>query len=171
MSRFSTFALLAATAGMMATATVADAQRVRANGPNGAVTATQGPNGGGAVRSRGVRQNADGSVQRASGGAVRTPNGGRAQRASTSTVNPDGSANRRSAASGSGVRGSAATQSDVTRNADGTYSGGRTTTATRNSTGTTYNGSTQIDPATGQPVRNASCTDAAGNSIPCPTPR
>jgi hypothetical protein len=168
----SALALVAATVGMIATSTIADAQRrVRVAGPNGAVTATQGPNGGGAIRARGVHRNADGSVQRGAASAIRTPNGGRAARASTTTVNPDGSARRQSTASGSGVRGSASTSSDVTRNADGTYSGGRTTTATSNSTGNTYNGSTQIDPATGRPVRTASCTDAAGNTIACPTPR
>jgi hypothetical protein len=171
MSRLSALTLIAATVGMIATSTMAEAQRRgRVAGPNGAVTAAQGPNGGGAVRTRGARQNADGSVQRGSTGAVRTANG-RAGRASTTTVNPDGSANRRSEASASGVRGSAATQGNVTRNADGSYSGGRTSTATSNTTGNSYNGSTQIDPATGRPVRNASCTDAAGNAIACPSPR
>jgi hypothetical protein len=59
----------------------------------------------------------------------------------------------------------------VTRNADGTYSGVRTSTATSSATGNTYNGSTQVDPATGRPVRSASCTDAAGKAIACRTPR
>lgn len=167
----SALVLVAATGALTIAPTSAEAQqRVRASGSNGTVVTNQGPNGGASVRSRGVRRNADGSVTAGSAGAIRGPNGARAARDSTTTVNPDGSARRQSSASASGSNGSATTTSDVTRNADGTYSGGRTTTATSTTTGTTYNGQVQIDPATGQPVRTATCTDAAGNTIACPTP-
>lgn len=168
---FSATALALATSAMFLTAVAADARgRVAARGPNGAVVATSGANGGGTVRARGARQNADGSVTSGRARATRGPNGGTGGVASTTTVNPDGSATRQSRRAGQNARGSYQSQSDVTRNADGTYSGGRTTTATSNTTGTTYNGSTQIDPATGQPVRSATCTNAAGVVIACPRP-
>lgn len=169
MSAIKTFAILAATASLLATSIAAEARptRVKAAGNNGAVSAVKGPNGS-AVRGRGAVRNADGSVTAGSGGAFKTANGGKGYRGSTTTVNPDGSANRRSALSGSGAKGSVSSQSDVTRNADGSYSGGRTTSATSATTGNSYNGSTQIDPATGKPVRTATCTNASGAVIPCP---
>jgi hypothetical protein len=169
MTIYSKIAMLAAGAALIATSAVADARpsRAKVKGQNGSVTAVSGVNGSG-VRARGAKKNADGSVTAGRVGAFKTAGGAQGARGSTTTVNPDGSANRRSAAAASGVRGSVATSSDVTRNADGTYSGGRTTTATSNATGNSYNGSTQIDPATGKPVRTASCTDAAGNAIACP---
>lgn len=168
MSALTKFAAIAISTGLIVTATLADARPNRATvrGQNGAVTAVSGPNGS-AVRARGARQNADGSVTAARGRAVSTANG-RAARGSTTTVNPDGSAQRQSRAAASGVRGSASTQSNVSRSADGTLSGGRTTTATSNATGNSYNGSVQIDPVTGQPVRTATCTNASGATIACP---
>ena len=155
--------------GLIATATIANARpnRVRAAGQNGSIGVISGPNGS-AMRTRGAVQNADGSVTSGRAGGFKAANGATGGRASTTTVNPDGSANRRSMRGASGAAGNYATASDVTRNADGTYSGGRTTSATNAATGNTYNGSTQIDPATGKPVRTATCTDAAGNSIACP---
>lgn len=146
----------------------ADAQvRGRVAGPSGSVAGATGPNGGGYIRGRGKTVTSDGSVVRGSSGAIRTPSGGRSARGSTSTVNPDGSATRSSRLAGSGPRGSVASQGSVTRNADGTLSGGRSTTATRNATGVTYSGSTTIDPATGKPVRTATCSNASGAVVPC----
>jgi hypothetical protein len=154
------------------TSVTADARptRGKVSGPNGSVTAAQGPNGS-TVRGRGAKKDADGSVTTGRARVTTTATGDAAGVVSTTTVNPDGSANRRSARGATGAAGSYSSGSDVTRNADGTWSGGRSSTATSNSTGTTYNGTTQIDPATGKPVRSASCTDAAGVVIACPTPR
>lgn len=168
MSVYAKFATLAATASLVAAATVADARPTRGKitGQNGSISAVKGANGS-AVRARGATRNADGSVTAGSAGGFKTATGA-GGRASTTTVNPDGSANRRSQAAVDGARGNAATSSNVTRNADGSYSGGRTTTATSAATGNTYNGSTQIDPATGKPVRAATCTDANGTVIACP---
>jgi hypothetical protein len=165
----SSFAILAATAGLFAMAATADARptRAKAAGQNGSVTAIKGANGSG-VRARGAVKNADGSVTSGRTGAFQTANGAKGARGSTTTINPDGSANRRTARGATGARGSYGTTSDVTRNADGTYSGGRSTNATSNATGNTYNGSTQIDPATGKPVRSATCTNASGAVIACP---
>jgi hypothetical protein len=169
MMNFCKFGLIAATTALMMTSVAAEARPTRGKlvGPNGSISGVAGPNGG-TIRGRQTVQNADGSVTTASGRAFRTANGGKGYRAGTTTVNPDGSANRRSSAAANGPRGSAATSSNVTRNADGSYSGGRSTTATRASTGNTYNGSTQIDPATGKPVRTATCTNASGAVIACP---
>ncbi len=168
----SKYGMAAAVAALMITSVAADARpkRAKASGPNGSITAVQGVNGSG-VRARGAKQNADGSVTTGRAGAFKTANGAQGGRASSTTVNPDRSANRVSKRGASGEAGTYSSSSDVTRNADGSYSGGRTTTATSNSTGTTYKGSTQIDPATGKPVRTASCTNAAGEAIACPTPR
>ncbi len=166
MNSVSKIALLIASVGLVTVSTVADARPTRGKvaGQHGSVSGVKGPNGG-AVRGRGAKQNDDGSVTAASGGAVNTPKG-KGARGSTTTVNPDGSANRKSGAAATGANGSVATSSDVTRNADGSYSGGRTTTATGQQG--TYNGSTQIDPATGKPVRAATCTDANGAQVACP---
>jgi hypothetical protein len=169
MMKFAKFAAVVAATSLIASAMVAEARpnRVKARGQNGVAAGVAGPNGA-AVRGRGAVRNADGSVTAASGGAAAGINGGRGFRGATTTVNPDGSARRQSAAGVSGARGSAATQSDLSRSADGTLSGGRTTNATSNVTGNSYNGSTQIDPATGKPVRTATCTDATGAVITCP---
>ncbi len=145
----------------------ADAQsRGRVRTPNGVAAGATGPNGT-VVRGRGAVRNPDGSVTTASGGAYQTANG-QGARGATTTVNPDGSATRRGGFAAEGTRGSAASSGSVTRNADGTYSGGRTTTGTSATTGNSYNGSTQIDPATGKPVRSGTCTNASGAVIACP---
>jgi hypothetical protein len=161
-------ALMAGMVGLLAVSTVAEARPYRAKvvGQNGSIAKTSGAYGT-TTRARGARQNADGSVTAASGRTLRTATGA-AARGSTTTVNPDGSATRSGRLAAGGARGSVNSNSNVTRNADGNYSGGRTTSATRASTGNSYKGSTQIDPATGKPVRTATCTDAAGNVISCP---
>ncbi len=169
MTHFKTMIAIALGASLLATSVAAEDRpnRAKVSGSNGTVTAIKGDKGSGA-RARGAKRNTDGSVTAASGGAFQTANGARGARASTTTVNPDGSGTRVSEAAASGPGGSASTSSNVTRNADGTHSGGRTSTATSTSTGNTYNGSTQIDPATGQPVRTATCTDSSGAVIACP---
>ncbi len=140
---------------------------IKARGTNGAVTAVRGPNGTTGVRARGTVQNEDGSVTRASGGAWRTANGGTSLRGSTTTVNPDGSGTRTSNAYASGAKGAASSSSSVSRDAEGNWSGGRSTTATSATTGNSYSGSVSIDPATGKPVHSATCTDASGAVIAC----
>jgi hypothetical protein len=169
MMDFSKLGLAAASAALLIVSANADARPARGKvaGPSGSVSGATGENGS-TVRGRRTVQNEDGSVTTTSGRAAQTTTGAKGARLSTTTVNPDGSANRQSAAAAEGPSGSAATSSNVTRNADGSYSGGRTSTATNNSTGATYHGSTQIDPATGKPVRVATCTDASGTVIACP---
>jgi hypothetical protein len=169
MTHFAKYAALIAATSLIAASITAEARpnRAKVRGQNGVATAVSGVNGA-AVRGRGAVRNADGSVTAASGGAFKGANGARGARAATTTINPDGSGRRQSAAAVSGARGTASTQSDLSRSADGTLSGGRTSTATNNATGNSYTGSTQIDPATGKPVRTATCTDASGTVIACP---
>lgn len=161
--------LVAATAVFAMTAYDASAQsrgRVRAQGPNSAVAAGYGPNGGTYVRGGGVQHNADGSVTARSGGAARGPNGGAAVRGSTTTLNPDGSASRQSGAAARGPNGgTVASTGSATRNADGTYSGQRSTEAT-GPNGNSYSGSTSYDPVTGV-TRSTTCTNSAGAVVPC----
>lgn len=160
--------LVAAVLVMSAATAEAREGVVRARGTNGAVTAVKDPNGGGGVRAHGVRQNSDGSVTRASGGTWRTPNGGTSARASSTTVNPDGSVSRNGEYAGSGPNGSVNSSGSVARDANGNWSGGRTTSATSAATGNSYQGSTTIDPATGKPVHSGTCYDASGAVIACP---
>lgn len=167
----SKFAMMAAMTALLMTSVSAEARptRGKVSGPNGSVSGIKGTNGG-SVRARGAKKNSDGSVTTGRVGGFKTKNGAQGARGSTTTVNPDGSANRRSARGASGEAGNYSSNSDVTRNSDGTYSGGRTTNATRASTGNSYNGSTQIDPSTGKPVRTATCTNSEGAVIACPKP-
>jgi hypothetical protein len=168
MINFAKITALGTVALMLATTVAAEAapNRVKTRGQNGVATVATGANGS-IARARGARMNSDGSVTAGSGGAFKTATGEGA-RASTTTINPDGSATRSGRFAASGAKGSASSSSDVTRNADGTYSGGRTSTATSTATGNTFNGSTQIDPATGKPVRTSTCTNASGAVIACP---
>ena len=141
---------------------------VKARGPNGAATAVRGPNGGAGMRGRGMVQNEDGSVTRASGGAWRNANGGTSLRGRTTTVNPDGSATHSGSAYASGAKGTAESSGSFARDADGNWTGSRNSSATNAETGNSYAGSVSIDPATGKPVRTATCTDASGTVIACP---
>ncbi|HRE36659.1 MAG TPA: hypothetical protein PK217_16455, partial [Sphingopyxis terrae] len=86
---------------------------------------------------------------------------------STTTVNPDGSLTHSGSASATGARGTFDSSGAVARESDGSWSGGRSTSATNSTTGTSYSGSTTIDPATGKPVHSGTCTDASGAVIPC----
>lgn len=57
-----------------------------------------------------------------------------------------------------------------TRNADGTASGERSSTATNAYTGVTFNGSTTFTQGSGV-SRSAGCTDASGESVACGSAR
>jgi hypothetical protein len=149
-------------------ATTAEARQgsIRARGANGVVAGTTGAKGS-AVRARGAVRNDDGSVTAASGGAFRGANGSKGYRASTTTAAPDGSATRAGQLSASGARGSVDSAGSFSRGADGTWSGSRSTDAHNAATGTSYSGTTAIDPATGKPVHTGTCTDASGVAIAC----
>jgi hypothetical protein len=61
---------------------------------------------------------------------------------------------------------SGASSKRFTRNADGSASGERSSTATNANTGVTWNGSTTYTKGEGV-SRSGGCTDAAGNTVAC----
>lgn len=171
---------------------------VRARGANGAVTALKGPQGNTAARAHRTVQNADGSttVQRRAvrrtgnattvrGGdttvnpqtgsyesqrarARSNANGGTTARTVQSSGQYGEGGTRSTSTYASGTAGTVQSNGTVSRSADGTRNGARTTTATSNATGITYTGTTYRDPATGEIVHGVTCTDAAGQTIACP---
>ncbi|WP_374397446.1 hypothetical protein [Sphingopyxis sp.] len=161
------FTAIAATVALTAVST-ADARQgsVRARGQNGVVAGSTGPNGT-VVRGRSTVQNPDGSTTRRSGGAFVGANGRKGKAGASTTVAPDGTADRATQGSIDGPRGSASSSSNFQRGADGTWTGGRSSTVTNSGTGKTYSGTTTIDPATGKPVHSGTCTDAAGTVVDC----
>jgi hypothetical protein len=168
-SAFRALSIAAALIATMSVASVAEAgnKRLKLSGSNGTVNAVQGANGTAAC-GRGAKQNADGSKTFGRGCAGKGVNGGQAAGGATTTIGQDGSVSRKVKRKGSGTNGSYATEGGFTRNADGSLSGGRKTTGTNNKTGNSYSGTTTIDPNTGKPVRNATCTNASGEVIACP---
>lgn len=171
MKSFHLVLLASASLSLFAT-TAADARPgAGASRPSGGSSATfSGPRGGSATHQQRVTVKPDGSVSGQSSDVFQTP-AGSGSRSSATNVAPDGSGSRSSQFNASGQRGSVDSSSNVARDAAGNRSGGRQTSATSASTGNGYEGSTQIDPATGKPVHNGSCTDASGAVIACSTPR
>lgn len=169
-----TFAILGA-ALALATLTIDTAEArggrfVREN-PAGGVTAGAaydhtGPNGGRKAGARGVITDGEGNGAGASGSCAEGEKG-RGCRGAVTTWSADGTIDRKSGFEAEGANGGTAS-SDGTfhRNADGTYAGDRTTTATGENG--TYNANTTYDSANGV-ARTVTCTDAAGAVIACPT--
>ena len=166
MNGFAKFGMVTATAGMiMASVAPAEAQRVA--GRTGKGTMAAAGSAGGNTWARGRKTTTtDGSTTIGSGGAFKGANGSTGARASLATVNSDGSASRAGSAGVTGARGSAGSQGSATRNADGTYSGTRTSKATNAATGNSYNGTTTYDQ--NGVNRTATCTDSSGATIACP---
>jgi hypothetical protein len=107
------------------------------------------------------------NAQAASGGAFAGPNGAKGMRASQTTVNADGSASRTGGFATSGTQGTVQSSGSATRTADGVVSGERTTSAT-GAQGGTYNASTTYQSGQGV-TRTATCSNAAGDTVACPT--
>lgn len=152
---------------MVANVAVAAEGRVKARGKNGAVAAGT-YNGNSYARGHGKTVNSDGSVTAASGAGFTTAAGASGARGSTTTINTDGSATHQGGMSTQGAKGSVDSQGSVTYNADGTATGSRTTNATNAANGNSYTGTTSYDSATGV-SRQATCYDAAGAVMTCPT--
>lgn len=134
----------------------------------GKFRANQGPNGGGYVHGRRTTTDGNGDVTTSRGTAFRGPNGGSGTRYGSNTVNADGNASHQSGLSASGERGSVETSGSASRSADGTVQQSRNTTLTNASTGNTMNVSESYSKGSGV-TRSASCSDASGNAIPCPS--
>lgn len=130
----------------------------------GQASAGRGPNGGAYARGSATTTDGQGNAQQVRGGAARTPAGGYGARGASTTVNADGSGSRQAGFAASGPRGSAQSSGAFTRSADGTVNGGRSTSAT-GAQGNSYNGQTTVQD--NQVSHSHSCTNAAGEVIPC----
>lgn len=158
--------LAAAGAAMMMIPADADAAgrfkargaRANANGGVSAAVVAGGPNG---VRARGVVTDADGNAIAGSAGCA----AGRVCRGARTTYGADGSVSRESGAAFVTPGGAGQTQGQFTRNADGTVSGSRTTSAS--GAYGDYDASTVVNPD-GTASRQASGayqTETASGSI------
>lgn len=128
--------------------------------------AHQGPNGGRVARGRVTKTDGQGNATTASGGAFKGPNGATGVRRGSTTVDANGNATHQGSFAAQGANGSVQSQGGTTRNADGTYSGGRTTTATG------VNGSRTKDSSwdsTNGYSREVTCKNAAGVVVACPS--
>jgi hypothetical protein len=170
-----TLALAFLTFGLFAGTDAAMAERVRAAGakPNaaggttaGRAAAGSGRNGGAYARGAGVATDAQGNAVGGSAAAVQTANGGQAARAGAFQRNADGSATRQGGFAASGQNGAAQSSGGVTRSADGTFAGARSTQATNANTGNSYAGETTYSNEGAS--HSGTCTDADGNAIDCP---
>lgn len=170
---FAVAALAALVVGATFTAGAEAAGHFRAHGGHrnaaggysgGTVAGARGPNGGGYLRGHRLTTDGNGNGTFKSGAAVRGPNGGEARRAGETTYGADGSVSHQSGFSASGSRGSVDSSGSASRTVDGAAFN-RDTNAT-GANGNSYSGTTSYSKDTGL-VHSGTCTDAAGNVIPC----
>ncbi len=117
-----------------------------------------------------TNQTAQGGLAARSAGAF---NGNNVNAAGNRRVLSDGDGNvnaRANSAFTTANGSSGSTSKRFTRNADGTASGERNTTATNANTGVTYDGSTTYTKGEGV-SRSGSCTDSSGNTVTCGSAR
>jgi hypothetical protein len=120
---------------------------------------------GTAAHRRAVAADGAGNVRGRSGGYVHGAHGGEAARHGGFHRNADGSAGRQGSAYAHGPHGgTASTSGSIARDADGNVSGGRSTSAA-GANGNRYSATTTV--GNGVVVRTASCSNAAGETIPC----
>jgi hypothetical protein len=119
---------------------------------------------------RGVTTDAAGNAVGGSAGEVTTATG-TAKRSGKFSKSADGSATRSGSSSGSGARGSYSTSASTTRTADGNVSGGRSTQVTSAATGNSADINTTYTKGDGNigATRTATCKDASGATITCPS--
>ncbi|MBS0318965.1 MAG: hypothetical protein JSR18_00360 [Proteobacteria bacterium] len=172
-----TLAILLSLAGatLVATATPAAAYTrhvVHGNAEGGKTATTvvgrEGPDGGAYGRARVTKTDGQGDVTTAGGSAFRGPNGAKGARAGKTTVNADGSATHASGFAASGSKGTVASQGSATRDASGNIDQSRTTTATSATTGNSVKATESYNSETGV-TRSATCYNASGATIACPT--
>lgn len=127
------------------------------SGPNGAVlrgrTATADGQGNASVSSRGAAVGAQGGV---------------AVRQGSTTRSADGSASHSGTVSAQNAQGSLQSSGGATRNANGTVTQARTSTATSAATGNSVQTQSSYSKDTGL-SRSATCYDASGTAMACPT--
>lgn len=126
-----------------------------------------GPNGGAAVGGRGIVTDGAGNGVLGSAGCAEGA-AGAGCRAGKTTFDAEGNVTHRSGAAFEGANGgTATTEGGFTRNADGTYAGGRETNAT-GPAGNSYAASTSWSSESGR-SRTVTCTDSSGAVVACPT--
>lgn len=130
---------------------------VARSGPNGVMlrgrTATTDGQGSGSVTSRGAAVGAQGGV---------------AARQGSTTRSADGSASHSGTVSAQNAQGSLHSSGGAARNADGSVTQARTSTATSGATGNSVQAQSSYSQASGL-SRNATCYDASGTAMACPT--
>jgi hypothetical protein len=165
--------------------------RVNAEGgiSAGAVRGARNAEGSGIVRGRGVRTDGEGAGV-AGSGACASGEAGSGCRGSSTTWTADGAIDRQAGAQWDTVNGAGSTQGQFTRDADGSYSGARDTTAS--GVRGDYAASTTVDSETGYNravnasnengsvevlaqgqrgsggTRTVTCFDASGAQVACP---
>lgn len=134
----------------------------------GMMRSKTGPNGGGFVNGRGVITDGQGNGKFASGSAFKGPNGGSGVRAGTTTHTADGTTQHKSGFAAAGNQGNVSSYGETTVNPDGSVNQSRSTSATNAQTGNSYQGNTSYNNTDGV-THSATCYDAAGSVITCPS--
>ena len=129
--------------------------------------ARSGPNGA-LLRGRNATTDGQGNASVTSRSAALGAQGGVAVRQGSTTRNADGSASHSGSLSAKNAQGSLQSSGGATRNADGTVTQARTTTATSAATGNSVQAQSSYSKDTGL-GRSATCYDASGTAMACPT--
>jgi hypothetical protein len=127
----------------------------------------KGPNGGMAGRTHGFATDGQGNAAGGSASGFQTPSGAKGFRAGMTTRSADGAVHHQSGGAVSGANGSASSYGSFSKNADGTMSGSRSTTAQSKTSGASYQGNTTYNSTDGV-QHTSSCTNATGDMVTCP---
>lgn len=130
---------------------------VARSGPNGAV-----------LRGRTVTTDGQGNASVSTRGAAVGAQGGVAVRQGSTTRSADGSASHSGSLSAQNAQGSLQSSGGATRNADGSVTQARTSTATSAATGNSVQTQSSYSKDGGL-SRSATCYDASGAAMACPT--
>lgn len=131
-------------------------------------TGVKGPNGGMAGRAHDFATDGEGNAAGGSASGFKTPGGAKGFRAGMTTRSADGTVNHQSGGAVSGTNGSASSYGSFSKNADGTASGSRSTTAQSKTSEASYQGNTTYNSSDGV-QHSGTCTNAAGESVTCPS--
>jgi len=129
--------------------------------------ARSGPNGT-VLRGRTATTDGQGNASVTRRGAAVGTQGGVAVRQGSTTRNADGSASHSGSLSAQNAQGSLQSSGGATRNADGTVMQARTSTATSAVTGNSVQTQSSYSQDSGL-SRSATCYDASGAAMACPT--
>ena len=121
---------------------------------------------GGVFRSRNLATDGQGNVVSGSAGTFNSPSGSAGMRVAETTRSSDGNIQHNSGMMVAGSQGSVQSQGGFSKNADESISGSRETNI-NSQNGGSYQGSTNYSTSDGV-THAGTCTDAAGNIIPCP---